>query len=253
MIEAALHLAIEQIKSALGDKGWSQNPARLAPKLVEWRDRWSGTTPLLALPRTREEVAVVVRICAAANVEITPQGGNTGLVGGQIPQGEILLSTERLNAVREVVAGDDVLIAEAGVVLATAQEAALAANRRFPLDLASKGSATIGGLISTNAGGTAVLRYGNTRDLVLGLEVVLPSGEIWQGLKRLRKDNTGYDLKQFFIGAEGTLGVVTAAALKLVPVLKSRAVAFVGRRQPDRGHSSARRGQVVGGNGNRGF
>ena len=163
---------------------------------------------------------------------ITPQGGNTGLVGGQIPQGEILLSTERLRAVRDLDPFDDVIVVEAGVTLAAVHEAALAAGRRFPLSVASEGSATIGGLVSTNAGGTAVLRYGTMRDQVLGLEAVLPNGEIWNGLKRLRKDNTGYDLKQLLIGAEGTLGVVTAAALKLQPVLVSRAVAFAGLKSP---------------------
>ncbi len=170
----------------------------------------------------------MVRVCAEAGVAITPQGGNTGLVGGQIPQGEILLSTERLRAVREVNAADEAMVVEAGVTLAEAHDAALSAGRRFPLDLASEGSATIGGVVSTNAGGTAVLRYGMTRELVLGLEAVLPDGQVWNGLKRLRKDNTGYDLKQLLIGAEGTLGIVTAAALKLFPILKSRAVAFVG-------------------------
>jgi FAD/FMN-containing dehydrogenase len=219
---------LDALKAALGEKGWSQDPERLAPKLVEWRERWRGSTPLLALPKTTDEVAKVVRICARARVAITPQGGNTGLVGGQIPQGEILLSTERMSAARDLDAVDDVLVAEAGMTLAAVHEAALAAGRRFPLSLASEGSATVGGLISTNAGGTAVLRYGVMRDLVLGLEVVLPSGEVWNGLKRLRKDNTGYDLKQLLIGAEGTLGVVTAAALKLFPILASRAVAFAG-------------------------
>ena len=215
---------ISRLKAVLGDGGWSDDPERLAPKLVEWRDRWSGTTPLLALPRTTEQVAAVVGVCGAGGVAITPQGGNTGLVGGQIPQGEILLSLEKMRAVRDLDPFDDVIVVEAGVTLA--------AGRRFPLSLASEGSATVGGLISTNAGGTAVLRYGTMRGLVLGLEAVLPNGEIWNGLKRLRKDNTGYDLKQLLIGAEGTLGVVTAASLKLYPVLVSRAVAFVGLRTP---------------------
>ena len=223
---------LDRLKAALGDDGWSDDPARLEPKLIEWRRRWTGTTPLLALPKSTDEVAAVVRLCAQAGMAITPQGGNTGLVGGQIPQGEILLSTERLRAVRDVDGMDDVMVAEAGVTLAAAHKAALAAGRRFPLNLASEGSATVGGLVSTNAGGTAVLRYGNMRDLVLGLEVVLPSGDVWHGLKRLRKDNTGYDLKQLMIGAEGTLGVVTAAALKLFPVLASRAVAFAGVDSP---------------------
>ena len=223
---------LDRLKAALGEGGWSQDPERLAPHLVEWRDRWSGSTPLLALPRSAEAVAEVVRLCAEAGVAITPQGGNTGLVGGQIPEGEILLSTERLTAVREVDTVDDVIIVEAGLTLAAVHEAALAAGRFFPLSLASEGSATVGGLISTNAGGTAVLRYGTMRALVLGLEAVLPDGTLWNGLKRLRKDNTGYDLKQLLIGAEGTLGVVTAAALKLFPVLASRAVAIVGLESP---------------------
>jgi FAD/FMN-containing dehydrogenase len=223
---------LDRLKAVLGVVGWSQDPERLAPKLVEWRDRWRGTTPMLALPASTGEVAAVIGICAAAGVAVTPQGGNTGLVGGQIPQGEILLSTERLRAVRDVDRTDDVLVAEAGLTLAEAHAAAAGVGRRFPLDLASEGSATLGGLISTNAGGTAVLRYGTMRGLVLGLEAVLPDGQVWNGLKRLRKDNTGYDLKQLLIGAEGTLGVVTAAALKLAPVLASRGVAMVAVATP---------------------
>jgi len=224
--------AFDRLEAALGPGGWSRDPARIAPKLVEWRDRWRGATPFLALPATTDQVAAVIGICAEAGLAVTPQGGNTGLVGGQIPQGEILLSTERLKAFRDIDIADDVLVAEAGVTLTEVHEAALKVGRRFPLDLASQGSATIGGLISTNAGGTAVLRYGTMRGLVLGLEAVLPGGEIWNGLRRLRKDNTGYDLKQLLIGAEGTLGVVTAAALKLYPVLASRAVAMVGVASP---------------------
>ena len=224
--------ALSRLKSLLGDNGWSQDPERLAPKLVEWRDRWSGTTPLLALPANTAEVSAVVSLCHEAGVAITPQGGNTGLVGGQIPQGEILLSTERLQAVRDIDVLDDVMVCEAGVTLAAAHQAAIGAQRLFPLSLASEGSCTIGGVVSTNAGGTAVLRYGTARNLVLGLEAVLPNGDIWNGLKRLRKDNTGYDLKQLLIGAEGTLGVVTAASLKLFPQLGSRAVAIVAVESP---------------------
>ena len=223
---------VDRLKAALGSGGWSTDPQRLAPKLVEWRDRWRGTTPLLALPRGVEAVAAVVGLCAEAGVAITPQGGNTSLVGGQIPQGEILLSTERLNRVRAVDPEDEVVVAEAGVTLAAAHAAALAAGKRLPIDLASEGSATIGGLVSTNAGGTAVLRHGTTRARVLGLEAVLPDGSVWNGLKRLRKDNTGYDLKQLLIGAEGTLGVVTAASLRLAPIPASRAVALVGLASP---------------------
>lgn len=223
---------ISRLKAVLGEGGWSQDPERIAPKLVEWRGRWTGTTPLLALPKTTAEVSAVVGVCAEAGVAITPQGGNTGLVSGQIPQGEVLLSTERLRAIRDIDAFDDVVVAEAGVTLAAVHDAAGEVRRRFPLSLASEGSATIGGLVSTNAGGTAVLRYGTMRDLVLGLEAVLPNGEVWNGLKRLRKDNTGYDLKQLLIGAEGTLGVVTAASLKLFPILPSRAVAMCAVASP---------------------
>ena len=223
---------LSRLKSLVGEGGWSQDPQRLAPKLVEWRDRWSGMTPLLLLPKTTAEVAAIVGVCFESGTAITPQGGNTGLVGGQIPQGEILLSTERLRAIRATDTFDDVLVAEAGVTLAAVHEAAAAVNRRFPIGLASEGSATVGGAVSTNAGGTQVLRYGMMRSLVLGLEAVLPNGEVWNGLKRLRKDNTGYDLKQLLIGGEGTLGVVTAAALKLYPVMVSRAVALIGVASP---------------------
>ncbi|MBW8814958.1 MAG: FAD-binding oxidoreductase [Caulobacterales bacterium] len=223
---------ISRLKAVLGEGGWSEDPDRIAPKLVEWRDRWVGQTPFLALPRDTAAVAAVVGVCFEAGQAITVQGGNTGLVGGQIPQGEVLLSTERLRAIREVDGFDDALTAEAGVTLAQVHEVAAAVRRRFPLGLASEGSATVGGVVSTNAGGTQVLRYGTTRNLVLGLEAVLPNGEVWNGLKRLRKDNTGYDLKQLLIGAEGTLGVVTAASLKLFPILPSRAVALLGIASP---------------------
>lgn len=224
--------ALDAVKAAVGDGGWTEDPDRIAPKLVEWRGRWTGTTPLLVLPRSTAEVAAVVRACAAAGVAITPQGGNTGLVAGQIPQGEVLLSLERLRAVRDVSPLDDLIVVEAGCTLAQVHAAADAVNRHFPLSLASEGTATIGGLISTNAGGTAVLRYGTMRALVLGLEAVLPDGSVFHGLRRLRKDNTGYDLKQLLIGAEGTLGVVTAAALRLFPVLASRATAMCGLSDP---------------------
>ncbi|HEY0646971.1 FAD-binding oxidoreductase [Phenylobacterium sp.] len=224
---------LSRLKAVLGAGGWSEDPERIAPKLVEWRDRWVGQTPFLALPNTTEAVAAVVGICFEAGQPITVQGGNTGLVGGQIPQGEILLSTERLRAIRDVDGHDDALTAEAGVTLAQVHAAAAEVRRRFPLGLASEGTATVGGVVSTNAGGTQVLRYGMARNLVLGLEAVLPNGEVWNGLKRLRKDNTGYDLKQLLIGAEGTLGVVTAAALKLYPVMASRAVAMIGLATPE--------------------
>jgi FAD/FMN-containing dehydrogenase len=223
---------LDRLKALVGPGGWSDDPDRIAPKLMEWRGRWSGTTPLLLLPETVEAVAAIVGLCAETKTPITPQGGDTGLVGGQIPRGEILLSLEKMNRIRAVDAEDDVLVAEAGVTLAAARAAAGTAGRFFPLSLASEGSCTVGGLISTNAGGTAVLRYGTMRALVLGIEAVLPNGAIHRGLKRLRKDNTGYDLKQLLIGAEGTLGVVTAASLKLFPILTDRTTAVAAVRAP---------------------
>lgn len=223
---------IARLKALLGDGGFSQDPARLAPKLLEWRDRWSGETPLLVLPKSTAEVAAVVEVCAQVGAPITPQGGNTGLVGGQIPRGEILLSLDRMRAIRHIDPLDDALTVEAGAPLISVQQAAQNAGRLFPLSLASEGTATIGGLVSTNAGGTAVLRYGNMRELVLGIEAVLPNGQVFSSLKSLRKDNTGYDLKQLLIGAEGTLGVVTAATLKLFPRPISRTTAMAGMRTP---------------------
>lgn len=220
--------ALAALKAAAGTGGWTDDPSDIAPWLTEWRNRWKGHTPLMLTPRSTEEVAKLVTICAQHRVAIVPQGGDTGLVGGQIPFGEVLLSTRKLRAVRDVTPLDDAMTVEAGITLLEAQRAAEAAGRRFPLSLAAEGTATIGGVISTNAGGTQVVRYGMMRDLVLGLEAVMPNGEIFHGLKRLRKDNTGYDLKQLLIGAEGTLGVVTAATLKLFPIMRSRATAVVG-------------------------
>ncbi len=223
---------VNRLKALVGPEGWTDDPDILAPRLVEWRDRWSGRTPLMLSPASTEETAAIVGLCAAAGAPLTVQGGNTGLVGGQIPQGEILLSTRRLRAIRDVDPVDDVLVAEAGVTLAEVRAAAEAAGRRFPLSLASEGTATLGGVVSTNAGGVAVLRFGTARDLVLGLEAVLPNGEIWRGLRRLRKDNTGYDLRGLLSGAEGTLGVITAASIKLFPQPAGRAVAMVGLESP---------------------
>ncbi len=225
--------AIDALKAALGPGGWTNDPAEIAPWLREWRDRWTGETPLMLTPRSTEEVARAVAICAEHGIAIVPQGGNTGLVGGQIPSGEVLISLRKIRAVRDVTPLDDAMTVEAGVTLLEAQQAATAAGRFFPLSLAAEGSATIGGVISTNAGGTAVLRYGMMRDLVLGIEAVMPDGQVFHGLKRLRKDNTGYDLKQLLIGAEGTLGIVTAATLKLFPIMRSRATAMVGLDSPD--------------------
>ena len=219
---------LDALKAALGPGGWTDDPSDIAPWLTEWRARWTGHTPLMLTPRSTDEVARAVTVCAEHGVAITPQGGDTGLVGGQIPYGEVLLSTRRLRTIRDVTPLDDAMTVEAGVTLLEAQQAAAAAGRVFPLSLAAEGTATIGGVISTNAGGVAVLRYGMMRDLVLGIEAVMPDGRVLNGLKRLRKDNTGYDLKQLLIGAEGTLGVVTAATLKLFPIQRSRATAMVG-------------------------
>ncbi|WP_297800322.1 FAD-binding oxidoreductase [uncultured Brevundimonas sp.] len=219
--------ALAELKSALPES-YIDDTAEMAPWLTEWRSRWTGNSPLILTPRTLDEVQRAVQICAKHGTPIVTQGGGTGLVGGQIPFGQVVLSTRKLRDVRDVTPLDDAMTVEAGVTLLEAQEIAKAKGRFFPLSLAAEGSATIGGVISTNAGGTQVLRYGMMRDLVLGIEAVLPNGEVFNGLKRLRKDNTGYDLKQLLIGGEGTLGVVTAATLKLFPIMRSRCVAFVG-------------------------
>ena len=220
---------LERIKAVVGPKGWSDDAAALAPQLIDWRRRYQGRTPLLVRPASTVEVAEVVGLCAAARVPIVPQGGNTSLCGGSIPSEaghEILLSLSRMNRVRSIDAANYTITAEAGCILAQVQGAASQADRLFPLSLAAEGSCQIGGNLSTNAGGITVLRYGNARELVLGLEVVLPDGQVWDGLRGLRKDNTGYDLKQLFLGAEGTLGVITAAVLKLFPKPRERVTAF---------------------------
>jgi FAD/FMN-containing dehydrogenase len=222
---------LDRLKNAAGPKGFSEDAAEIAPHLVEWRGKYKGHTPLLLKPQTTAEVSAILAICHETHTAIVPQGGNTGLVGGQIPlDGEILLSLSRMNRIRSIEPG--ALICEAGTILADAQRAADAAERYFPLSLAPEGSCTIGGNLSTNAGGVNVLRYGNARDLVLGLEVVLADGRVLDMLRTLRKDNTGYDLKQMFIGAEGTLGVITAAALKLFARPQARETAFVAMRDP---------------------
>lgn len=188
--------------------------------LEEPRGRWAGQAGAVLAPATVEEVSTIVSAAHAARVPVVPYGGGTGLVGGQIsPEGPapVLLSLERMRAVRRVYPQENLLIAEAGAILTDLHDTAEDAGRLFPLSIAAKGSARVGGLLSTNAGGVNVLRYGNARDLCLGLEAVLPEGQIWHGLKRLRKDNAGYDLKNLLIGAEGTLGVITAATLKLAP------------------------------------
>jgi FAD/FMN-containing dehydrogenase len=224
---------IERLKAAVGPKGWIAEAADMAPYLLDQRGVYQGRSPLVLRPASTEEVAQVVGICAEAGLAIVPQGGNTGLVGGSVPHeagNEIVVSLSRMNRILALDPIDYTLTVEAGCVLADLQQAAEGADRLFPLSLGAEGSCQIGGNLSTNAGGTAVLRYGNARDLVLGLQVVLPDGRVWDGLRRLRKDNTGYDLKQLFLGAEGTLGIITAAALKLFPRPRETCTALVAVR-----------------------
>lgn len=226
---------IEHLKAAAGPAGWLEAESDKAPFLKDERDLYRGTAPLVLRPATTEQVSRIVRLCGEGGIGIVPQGGNTGYCGGSIPAGngeEVVVSLSRLNKIRDLDALNYTITVEAGCVLADIQRAAEEAGRLFPLSLAAEGTCQIGGNLSTNAGGTAVLRYGNARDLVLGLEVVLPSGEIWNGLKRLRKDNTGYDLKQLFLGAEGTLGVITAAVLRLHPLPGATATAWIAVESP---------------------
>jgi len=209
--------------------------ADIEPYLVEGRGLYHGASPLVLKPGSTEEVAAILKLASATGTPIVPAGGRTGLVGGQVPREEsrdIVLSLERMNRVREVDTVGDVIVVDGGCILADVQKAAEAHERLFPLSLGSEGSCRIGGNLSTNAGGTAVLAYGNMRQLCLGLEVVLPTGEIWDGLRRLKKDNSGYDLRDLFIGAEGTLGVITGAVLKLFPRPRGRQVAFAGLKSP---------------------
>jgi len=205
-------------------------PADQAPHLTEWRDLYHGRTPAVLKPASTEEVSRILALAHAAEVGLVAQGGNTGLVGGQIPSEagtEIVLSLTRLNRIRDLDPAGTAMTVEAGLTLHDAQTAARRAGRLFPLSLASEGSATIGGNLATNAGGVAVLAYGNARQLALGLEVVLADGSVWDGLKALKKDNTGYDLRDLFIGSEGTLGIITAATLKLFPLPAEQATALV--------------------------
>jgi FAD/FMN-containing dehydrogenase len=205
------------------------------PYFTDWRKQYAATADCVVRPGTTPEVAQVVALCAREGVAIVPQGGNTGLVGGSVPLGtrrEVVVSLSRMNRVRAMDPLNDTMTVEAGCVLAAVQAAAAQAGRLFPLSLAAEGSCQIGGNLSTNAGGVNVLRYGNAREQVLGLEVVLPDGRVWDGLRGLRKDNTGYDLKQLFLGAEGTLGIITAAVLRLYPRPTASATAWVGIDSP---------------------
>lgn len=228
---------LDGLRDVLGPQGW-RAPEDAPDKFEEPRGKWQGHGALLVRPSTVEDVAEVITRATAARVGVIPHSGGTGLVGGQVMQPggprPIVLSMERMNRIRDVAPNDGVLVAEAGVILSDIQQAAADVGRLFPLSLASEGSCRIGGNLSTNAGGVQVLRYGNARDLCLGIEAVLPDGSVMRGLKRLRKDNTGYDLRHLLIGAEGTLGVITAAALKLFPRPQEVATAFLAVPDPAR-------------------
>ena len=221
---------LERLAAIVGEKGIIRDTDRMAPYLQEWRGLWQGATPLILRPASTDEVSRLLAIAHETETVIVPQSGNTGLVGGQTPNAngsEVLLSLDRMARILEVDASDYSLTAEAGATLKSIQDAASSVDRLFPLSLASEGSCRIGGNLSTNAGGVNVLAYGNARDLCLGLEVVLADGRILKGLKKLRKNNTGYDLRNIFIGAEGTLGIITAATLKLFPKPRRYDTAFV--------------------------
>jgi len=226
---------LDELKAAVGSGSWFDSPEDLAPYLVDFRGLYRGATPLVLMPRDSREVCKILEICNRREAAVVPHGGNTSYCGAATPDEsgtQIVLSMRRLNRIRRLDAADYSMIVESGCTLAEAQAAARTVDRLFPLSLGSEGTAQIGGNLSTNAGGTAVLRYGMMRDLVLGLEVVLADGRIISGLKSLRKDNTGYDVKSLFIGAEGTLGVITAASLKLFPLPADTATALVGVDSP---------------------
>ena len=226
---------LAQCRAIAGDAHVFGEQADMAPFLTDWRGRFTGRARAVVLPANTEQVAAVVRACAAARVPVVPQGGRTGLVLGSVPDtsgSAIVVSLRRLDRIRALDAANRTMTVEAGCILYDVQQAASGAGMLFPLSLAAEGSCTIGGNLATNAGGTAVLRYGNTRELCLGLEVVTAQGEIWNGLRGLRKDNTGYDLRDLFIGAEGTLGIITAAVLKLYPQPKAALSALVALESP---------------------
>src|ERR1700688_2903392 len=220
---------LDAIRAIVGDRGMLTEPSDTAPYSEDWRHLYQGRTSAVVRPGTTEELAAVVKLCARSGTPIVPQGGNTSMVGGAVPNedgSELVLSTARLNRIRDLDPADMTLTIESGVTLKAAQLAAAERGCLLPLSISSEGTAQIGGVLAVNAGGNNTVRYGNARDLVLGLEAVLPDGTIWHGLRRLRKDNTGYCLRQLFVGSEGTLGIITAAVLKLVPQPREVAVAF---------------------------
>lgn len=221
---------LSRLCEIVGEANFLTEQADLAAYELDWRGRYQGYARCVVRPASVEEVSAIVTACAEEGVPMVPQGGNTGLVGAGVPREhghEVVVSLSRLNRILAVDVANDTITAQAGCTLLAVQEAAKQAGRLFPLSLASEGSCQIGGNLAANAGGVQVLRYGNMRELTLGLEVVMPDGRIWNGLRGLRKDNTGYDLKQLFIGSEGTLGIITAAVLKLFPMPRSRAAAWV--------------------------
>jgi FAD/FMN-containing dehydrogenase len=227
--------ALNRLVAVVGEAHAIRDAAEMDGYMREWRQIWTGRSPLVLRPGSTEEVSRILAIANETRTVIVPQGGNTGLCGGQIPTdagNEVVLSLDRMTRILDVDPADNTITVEAGAVLKSVQEAADAVDRLFPLSLASEGSCRIGGNLSTNAGGLNVIAYGNTRELCLGLEVVLADGRVWNGLKRLRKDNTGYDLRDLFIGAEGTLGIITAAVMKLFPKPKSRETAFIAVPSP---------------------
>jgi FAD/FMN-containing dehydrogenase len=227
---------ISRLGDAVGPQGIYTDPAELEPYVVDWRGIYRGTAAAVVRPANVEQVAAIVKICAETKTPLVPQGGNTGMCGATVPDAKInpvVIALGRMNRIRNVDPLNNTMTVEAGCVLANIQRAAADVDRLFPLSLGAEGSCQIGGNLSTNAGGVNVLRYGNTRDLVLGIEAVLPDGRIWNGLRSLRKDNTGYDLKHLFIGAEGTLGIITAAVLKLFPRPSANATAWMAVPDPD--------------------
>ena len=226
---------IDALRQIVGKSNVLTAPEDTRPYLTDWRRQYSAPAECVVRPGSTDEVSRVVALCAREGVAMVPQGGNTGLVGGSVPTGtrrEVVLSLGRMSRIRSLDPLNDTITVEAGCVLATVQRAAEDAGRLFPLSLAAEGSCQIGGNLSTNAGGVNVLRYGNAREQVLGLEVVLPDGRVWDGLRALRKDNTGYDLKHLFLGAEGTLGIITAAVLRLYPLPTARATAWIAVGSP---------------------
>ncbi|HST75204.1 MAG TPA: FAD-binding oxidoreductase, partial [Acetobacteraceae bacterium] len=234
-VPTAIETLLAAIRAVVGERGLLTDAADTAPYAEDWRRLYQGRTPAVVRPTRVEEVAAVVRLCAEAGVAVVPQGGNTSMVGGATPAAdgsELVLSLARMNRVRAIDPVDVTLTIEAGATLKAAQEAASEAGCLLPLSIASEGTAQIGGILATNAGGNNTVRYGNARDMVLGLEVVLPDGTVWDGLRRLRKDNTGYCLRQLFVGAEGTLGIITAAVLKLAPRPRETAVALCAVASP---------------------